>query len=125
MDLITPFASIIVGIIAGYVTFRVGRMQVNQAMKAVEVTDKTTGETEFRNSLLEWNDQQEKKLERQDAKIDGLNTLVEQSRTLINDLKRANFDLAIDNQRLKRITDELEHEVDKLRKEVAVLQSVS
>ncbi len=105
-------------LVSAYVSWRLGRYQAQQLTKSTELVNSTTGETEFRRSLLELLDLQEDKLGNQDQKIEKQDSLIEQSKALTDELKRANFQLALENLRLQR-------EIESLQREVITLQRQS
>jgi hypothetical protein len=121
MDL-TAILTVCITALASYMSYRLGKQQLTQSAKSTDQVDKTTGETEFRKSLLDLIDSQEDKLTRQDAKIEKLDVQVDQSKNLTDELKRANFNLTLENQRLTRIMGDLEADVRRLRDEVALLK---
>lgn len=123
MDYLTPLLTTIGSLILGYMSFRLGKLQVVQASKGTEMVDRSTTETEFRKSLLELIDSQEEKISRQEAKIEKLDEQVERGKKLTDELKRANFNFALENQRLTRATADLDADVQRLRQEVIVLKS--
>lgn len=118
----TAIATLIGAVIVGYMSYRLGQQQMKQSTKSTELVDKTTSETEFRKSLLELIDSQEDKLIRQDTKIEKLDVQSEHSRNLANELKRANFNLALENERLVRVVGELETDIRRLKVEITTLQ---
>lgn len=114
MDYTLLIASLIT-LIGGYLSYRLGRYQVEQTKKSTELVNITTGETEFRKSLLELLDQQEEKMDKQEVKIEKQDILIEQSKALTDELKRANFHLSIENQKLTREIESLQRELSILR----------
>ena len=116
MDYLTPTLGLLGSMIIAFVSYRIGRIQAQQLEKSAELLDKTTGETEFRKSLLELLDQNEEKMSKQDTKIEKMDALIEQSKALTDELKRANFQLTIENQRLQR-------EIESLQRELAALKA--
>lgn len=117
MDLTGVF-TLLISAVAAYMSYRLGKLQVAESSRSTLLVDKTTGETEFRKSLLELIDQQEDKLVKQDNKIERLDKQVDDGKKLTDDLKRANFNLTLENERLTRMITSLEHELSILRAEV-------
>lgn len=117
----TALATLIGTIIVGYMSYRLGKQQLHQTTRSSELLDRTTGESEFRRNLLELLDQQEDKLTKQDNKIERLDIQIEDSRKLTTQLKRANFDLALENDRLTRLVGSLQIELNNLAEQVRIL----
>lgn len=120
---ITALLTILISGLAAYMSYRLGKLQVVESRKSTLLVDKTTGETEFRKSLLELIDQQEEKLTRQDTKIEKLDGQVDQSKKLTDELKRANFNLSLENERLTRLIASLEYDLQIIRAEVTTLKN--
>src|SRR5688500_6833600 len=122
MEVLNAALTLLGDLITAYLSFRLGQQQLTQTARSTEKIDKTTGETEFRNSLLELIDSQEDKITRQDAKIERLDSQIDQSRTLTDELQRANFTITLENQRMTRLIQDLETEVSRLNKAVSELK---
>lgn len=121
-ELITAIVTVIGVIVTAYVSWKLGRLQLNQQSRQASMSDGTLREIELREDLLQLLDKQEEKLKSQDNKIGKLDSYIEQMKTLVDELKRANLNLVIENQRLKRRIDEVEEDAAKLRVEIETLK---
>jgi septal ring factor EnvC (AmiA/AmiB activator) len=117
-EVITALLTLIGTILTGYISYRLGRFQIAQQDKNASTGNGTTREIEFREDLLALIERQEQKIKSQDDKIDKLDSHVEMNKSLVDELKRANLNLAIENQRLKARVLEVETELSKLRKDL-------
>jgi len=124
-ELITAIVTAIGVIITAYISWKLGRMQLDQQKKLALQSDGTLREVELREDLLILIDNQERKLQSQEDKIERLDLYVEQTKELADELKRANLNLTIENQRLRRRIEESEAEIASLRTEVEKLKKDS
>lgn len=107
-ELITALITLLGLCITGYLSWRLGKLQVQQLASSSTISNNSTREIEFREDLLLLIGQQEEKLKNQDVKIDKLETQVDTLKALADEFRRANLNLAIENQQMKRRIAELE-----------------
>ncbi len=99
----------LIGILGtAYVSWRLGRMKIAQEARGIVVGNETQREIEFREDLLALITSQDTKLKHQDDKIDRLNSYIEANNKLVGELKLANLNLSIENQRLQNKIVEIE-----------------
>lgn len=95
-------------IVTGYVSWRLGRLKLAQEARGLIVGNETQREIEFREDLLALITSQDTKLNTQDDKIDRLNSYIDANNKLVGELKLANLNLSIENQRLQNKIVEIE-----------------
>lgn len=105
------FITLIGILITAWVSWRVGKMQIEQQNSQQRDTD----ESDLHKTLLDLVEQQDQKIERQDTKIQRLEEYIDNQKTLGDELRRANFQLTLENKRLKDRIEELERGIASLK----------
>lgn len=118
-ELITAGLTLIGILATAYVSWRLGRLQIKQ-QASVEGNSR---EIEFREDLLQLIERQESTTKNQDQKIEKLTSLYESTKNLVDELKRANFNLTLENQLLRHQLEDVKKEAASLKLEVEKLKN--
>lgn len=121
-DIFAGLVTIVVATYGAYFNWKLGKLQTDNQARTVNLTDSSSREAAFRDDLFEHIEKQEEKIKKQDDKLDKLVELIDDQRALIQQLKQANFDLTIYNDKLKRRIEDLEREAILLKKEIENLK---
>lgn len=122
-SIIVALFTLVGAALTAYISWRLGHMQIAQQSKGIDIGNGTQREIEFREDLLALIERQEKKLTAQDDKIDRMDTYIEANKKLVSELKLANLNLSIQNQRLQTRLLEIEAEAARLKAEVDKLKN--